>query len=129
MSDEIVTRIEQQEARIAVLRDALDTLVHVVGLTAIKYPSQLPPLQEARDLALKALKEDAAERERADRNQEDAGAFRSRSVVGWLRGHKFIGLPEESQEGDVPVYVFDSADYNNGCTHCEAAILAEADKP
>ena len=51
----------------------------------------------------------AAERERADRNQEDAGAFRSRSVVGWLRGHKFIGLPEESQEGDVPVYVFDAA--------------------
>lgn len=84
MSDEIVTRIEQQEARIAVLRDALDTLVHVVGLTAIKYPSQLPPLQEAGDLALKALKEDAAD---APDNRFRAGM---RAAASMLSRGRFV---------------------------------------
>ncbi len=38
------------------LYDALETLCLVVGLTAIKYAAQLPPLQEAIDAANVALR-------------------------------------------------------------------------
>lgn len=42
------------------MREALDTLLAIIGLTAIKYPGQLLPLQEACDLAKKALAADRA---------------------------------------------------------------------
>lgn len=49
--EELATLREQNQ----VLREALDTLVAVVGLTAFKHETQRAVLQEAVDGALKAL--------------------------------------------------------------------------
>ena len=45
--------------KLALCRNAMDTLSLVVGLTAVKHASQLPPLQEAVDYARKTLVETA----------------------------------------------------------------------
>lgn len=36
--------------------------------------------------------------------KRDAEAFRSRRVIGWMRGRKFIDIPEQRREGDIPVF-------------------------
>ena len=53
--DELIKSNVALKARIAELQEALDTLICVVGLTAFKHESQRQSLQEAVNLALKAM--------------------------------------------------------------------------